>query len=85
MKLPSLPSFQEIKDYDDNRPGFAGEHWLVLGAGVALLLASRRSNSFWVRTAGSVMGSALVVRAASGSEGLSRLVRYLPVNTGGLR
>ncbi len=85
MKLPSLPSFQEIKDYDDNRPGFAGEHWLVLGAGVALLLASRRSDSFWVRTAGSVMGSALVVRAASGSEGLSRLVRYLPVNTGGLR
>lgn len=85
MKLPSLPSFQEIKDYDDNRPGFAGEHWLVLGAGVALLLASRRSDSFWVRTAGSVMGSALVVRSASGSEGLSKIVRYLPINTGGLR
>ena len=85
MKLPSIPSFQQIKDYDQNRPGFAGEHWLVLGAGLGLLLASRRSRSFVVRTAGSVMGSALVVRAASGSEGLSRLVRYLPVNTGGLR
>lgn len=85
MKLPSLPSFQEIKDYDQNRPGFAGKHWRVLGAGVALLLASRRSDSFWVRTAGSVMGSALVVRSASGSEGLSKIVRYLPINTGGLR
>ena len=85
MKLPSIPSLKEIKDYDQNRPGFAGEHWLVLGAGLGLLLASRRSSSFLVRTAGAVMGSALVVRAASGSEGLSRLVRYLPVNTGGLR
>ena len=85
MKLPSLPSFQEIKDYDQNRPGFAGEHWLVLGAGVALLLASRRSPSFLVRTAGSVVGSALMVRAASGSEGLSKIVRYLPINQSGLR
>ena len=85
MKLPSLPSLKEIKDYDQNRPGFPGEHWRVLGAGVALLLASRRSDSFWVRTAGSVMGSALVVRSASGSEGLSKIVRYLPINTGGLR
>ena len=85
MKLPSIPSFQQIKDYDENRPGFAGEHWLVLGAGLALLLASRRSPSFLVRTAGSVMGSALVVRAASGSEGLSQIVRYLPINQGGVR
>ncbi|MEC5214175.1 hypothetical protein RCH06_002737 [Polaromonas sp. CG_9.5] len=85
MKLPSIPSFKEIKDYDQNRPGFAGEHWLVLGAGLALLLASRRSPSFLVRTAGSVVGSALVVRAASGSEGLSKIVRYLPINQGGLR
>ena len=85
MKLPSLPSFQEIKDYDDNRPGFAGEHWLTLGAGMALLLGSRRSDSFWVRTAGSVVGSALIVRAASGNEGLSKLVSYLPINQSGLR
>lgn len=85
MKRPSIPSFKEIKDYDQNRPGFAGDHWLVLGAGLALLLASRRSPSFLVRTAGSVMGSALVVRAASGSEGLSKLVRYLPINQSGLR
>ena len=31
------------------------------------------------------MGSALIVRAASGSEGLSKIVRYLPINQGGLR
>ena len=40
---------------------------------------------FWVRTAGSVIGSALVVRAASGSEGLSKLVRYLPIHPRGVR
>lgn len=77
MKLPSIPSLKEIKDYDQNRPGFAGEHWL--------LLASRRSSSFLVRTAGSVMGSALVVRAASGSEGLSKLVDHLPIHQRGVR
>lgn len=85
MKLPTIPSFKEIKKYDENRPGFKGEHWLVLGAGAALLLASRRSPSFLVRTAGSVLGSALVVRAASGSEGLAKVVRYLPINKTGLR
>ena len=78
MQLPSIPSFKEIKEHDQNRPAFPGEHWLVLGAGVATLLASRRSSSFLVRTAGSVVGSALLVRAASGNEGLSKLVGYLP-------
>ena len=85
MKLPSIPSLKEIKDYDQNRPGFAGKHWRVLGAGVALLLASRRSDSFWVRTAGSVVGSALIVRAASGNEGLSKLVDNLPIHPRGVR
>lgn len=85
MKLPSIPSLNAIKEYDENRPGFPGEHWLVLGAGLAMLLASRRSSSFLVRTAGSVVGSALMVRAASGSEGLSKVVSYLPINKGSFR
>lgn len=35
--------------------------------------------SFAVRTLGLVAGSALVARAASGREGLSKLLSYLPV------
>ena len=85
MNLPPIRSFRQLKEYDERRPGFAGEHWLVLGAGVAVLLASRRSPSFLIRTAGSVLGSALVVRAASGREGLAKVVRYLPISKIGLR
>lgn len=67
------------KAHDDNRDSFPGEHWLVLGAGLAVWAATRKSPSFLVRTAGMVAGSALVGRAASGRDGLSRLLRWLPV------
>lgn len=74
-----LPTLQQIKDYDERRPSFPGEHWLVLGAGLALLMASRRSRSWVKRTAGSALGSALLYRAASGRDGLSKLLPYLPM------
>ncbi|MDA8446793.1 hypothetical protein [Paracidovorax valerianellae] len=79
--MPSSPieSFKQLKRYDDNRPGFKGEHWLVLGAGVALLLASRRSPSALTRTVGSAVGSAMLMRAASGRQGLARVLQYLPI------
>ena len=85
MYGPPIRSFRQLKEYDERRPGIPGEHWLVLGAGVALLLASRRSPLFLMRTAGSVLGSALLVRAASGHEGLSKVLRYLPIGKSGLR
>ena len=85
MNVPPIRSFRQLKEYDERRPGIPGEHWLVLGAGVALLMASRRSPSFLMRTAGSVLGSALLVRAASGHEGLSKVLRYLPIGKSGLR
>ena len=75
----STKTLRKIKAYDDARPGFKGEHWLVLGAGMGVWLASRNSPSFAVRTLGLVAGSALVARAASGREGLGKLLRYLPV------
>jgi len=70
---------KELKAYDDAREGFPGEHWLVLGAGIGLWLASRRHPSWAVRTLGLVAGSALVGRAASGRDGLAKVLRYTPV------
>ena len=74
-----------MADYDRRRPGFAGEHWLVLGAGVAVLLASRRSRSALLRAIGPTIGSTLLYRAASGREGLASLLRLLPIGRSGLR
>jgi hypothetical protein len=73
---------QELKQVDDARPGFPGEHWIVLVAGLGAWLASRRHPSLMMRTLGLMAGTALVGRAASGRDGVARLVRYLPVGSG---
>lgn len=69
---------QRWKRYDDERPNFAGEHWLVLAGGIALWLATRRHPSFAVRLAGSVLGTLAVARAATGREVPPKMLRYLP-------
>lgn len=79
MAIPPIRFFKQLQEFDERRPSFAGEHWLVFGAGIAVLMASRRSRSFLKRTAGSTLGSALLYRAASGRDGLSKLLRYLPI------
>ena len=73
-----IPTLQQVKEFDEKRPSFPGEHLLVLGAGIAVLAASRRSRSFLVRTAGSTLGSALLYRAASGRDGLRKVLSFLP-------
>lgn len=78
----SETTLQKIKRHDAARPGVPGEHWLVLGAGVGVWLVSRRHASVLVRTAGLLAGTALVTRAASGRDGLSKLLRLLPVGSG---
>ena len=78
--LTRLPRpLQQLKNWDDRRPSFPGEHWLVLAAGVAVLLAARRSPSPLVRALGSVAGGALLARAASGRDGLAKVLTYVPV------
>ena len=79
MSFLSKRPLEQIKQYDERRPGFAGEHWLALGAGLVLLMKARRSASPLRRTLGSTLGSALLYRAASGREGLARVLRYLPI------
>ncbi|MES3000234.1 MAG: hypothetical protein V4787_06040 [Pseudomonadota bacterium] len=84
-KLPQLEeksALQKIKEADDAREGVPGEHWMVLGAGLGVWLLSRRSPSLMLRTLGLMAGTALVGRAASGRDGVSKVLRYLPVGGG---
>jgi uncharacterized membrane protein len=76
--LPTRP-LEKLKRYDERRKGFAGEHWLTLGAGLVLLMKARRSRSPLGSIIGSTLGSALLYRAASGRGGLAKVLRYLPI------
>lgn len=82
---PVNRAFERLSEYDKRRPGFSGEHWVVFAAGVAVLVASRRSRSLLWRTVGPALGSSLLYRAASGHDGLAKLLRYLPVGKPGAR
>jgi len=75
-------TLHRIKRYDEQRPGFPGEHLLVLAAGLGVWIASRRAPSLLVRAAGLAAGTALVGRAASGRDGLRKVLRLLPVGRG---
>ena len=79
MNVLPITSLKRLKEYDERRRSFPGEHWLVLGAGLAMLMASRRSRSWVKRSAGSALGTALLYRAASGHDGLAKVLPYLPV------
>lgn len=61
---------EEVRKWDEARPGFKGEHWLVAGAGLLALRRAGRSRSFVGRMLGRVVGGALLARAASGRDGL---------------
>jgi hypothetical protein len=80
MNTNSIP--QRIKRYDAERAGIPGEHLVALGAGLAAWLLTRKHRSFLVRTAGMLAGTALVGRAASGRDGLQKVLRFLPIGRG---
>lgn len=73
------PPLQKIKRIDAQREGFPGEHWLVLGLGIAVWHYTRTNSHWAVRTAGSFAAAALVARAASGREGLASVLRWTPL------
>ena len=76
MTLPK--KLQDIQQWDAARPGFKGEHWLVLGAGLLALRSAGRSRGIVGRTLGGAVGSALIARAASGRDGvLGKLARAM--------
>jgi hypothetical protein len=63
-------TLRNAQQWDAARPGFRGEHWLVLGAGLLALRAAGRSRGVIPRMVGRAVGSALVARAASGRDGV---------------
>jgi hypothetical protein len=70
-------TFETVRAADEARPDIPGEHWVVLGAGVLLLLAAGRGRSVVGRMVAGALGSALIGRAASGRGGLASLARVL--------
>ena len=80
--LEDASPLEKIKAADEARPGFPGEHWLVLALGIAVWQFTRKHRYWAVRTAGGLAASALVARAASGREGLSKVLRYTPFGRG---
>lgn len=74
----------ELKEYDEAREGIPGEHWIVLAAGLGVWYWSAKQPSAIVKLLGMAAATALIGRAASGRDGLTKLFRYTPVG-GALR
>ncbi|SIQ30930.1 hypothetical protein [Pseudacidovorax sp. RU35E] len=66
-----------VKAFDARRPDLPGEHLVVLGLGVALLLSSGRSRSILGRLVKAAAGGALMARAASGTGGVARVAQLI--------
>ena len=79
--MEQLNAFQQLTQFDDARPGIPGEHWTSLELGLGAWWLTRRHQSFMVRTIGLGMGTAIVSWAASGRDGLSKILRLPPVGT----
>ena len=70
---------RRAKAIDNGRDSYPGEHWIVLGAGLAAWALTRKHPSGVVRALGMAASTALVGRAASGRDGLAKLLRWTPV------
>src|SRR5690606_42090712 len=64
---------QRLKEMDEQRPSFPGEHWLVFAAGAFLMAKAARQRSFITQSLMLTAGSALIGRAASGRYGLIKV------------
>jgi len=66
-----------LKEADAKRPDFPGEHLIVLGLGLLLLVATGRSRSLFKRALIGSAAGALIGRAASGTGGVARVASLL--------
>jgi len=73
-----------IKRYDNPRPLFPGEHWVLLGVGVAAWLVTRKHPSLAMRTLGTFIAATLVARGAHGRDRMSKIMKWTPIG-GGIR
>lgn len=68
-------TLRSLKEYDESRESFPGEHWVVLGTGVALLLVASGRRSSLARTLIRTAATGLIARALSGRDGMQRMFR----------
>jgi hypothetical protein len=66
-----------VRAADARRPDLPGEHLIVLGAGLLLLMATGRSRSLLGRALIGAAAGAFIGRAASGTGGVARLASML--------
>jgi hypothetical protein len=62
---------ERLVQFDQTRKSFPGEHWMALAAGFWFL--RRKPHSLPGRLWSKAIGAALIVRAASGRDGLRKL------------
>lgn len=75
MDIKSL--IDTVKEVDSQRPDLPGEHLIVLGAGLLLLMATGRSRSLVGKALIGAAAGAFIGRAASGTGGIARLASLL--------
>lgn len=71
----ALHLIRQLKQMDEQRPSFPGEHWLVMATGVAMLLRARKNQGTLARVVAIASAGALLYRAASGRDGLLTRLR----------
>jgi hypothetical protein len=67
---------KRLVQFDQERRSFPGEHWFALAAGLWFL--RKKGGSLPARLTAKAVGAALVFRAASGRDGLRRLIPNQP-------
>ena len=77
MANPISERLNQLKEADARRPDLPGEHLVVLGIGLLLLLASGRSRSFLARALIGTAAGAFLGRAASGTGGVAKIAAAL--------
>lgn len=75
-ELSASSPLERLREWDERRPSFPGEHWLAAAAGVYLLLRPRRSVAG--RLVSAVGGAMLIARALSGRDGPIAALNALP-------
>ena len=66
-----------LKQWDEQRPDFPGEHLLVAGVGLALFLMAGKSSSPLKKLLFTAVGTAALTRAASGRGGVARIAGWV--------
>ena len=69
-----MTPLDQILEFDRRRPSFPGEHFIVAAIGASLLRSAVRRRGLPALLT-LLLAGALLVRAASGRDGLARLSR----------